>query len=204
MKNFERYSRLTIIKRNGLIDTTSGKREAVWLCQCDCSVTKFISATTSALKSGQIRSCRACRHLPDPPKDAQQPALPDPYAVLSHDGRRQSIEAWAEESGIKKATIRSRLRQGWSIRDALTVPPGGRCSQHLQGQKRDRHGRLAVDFALLEEDSPEAAEDQTADDEDLDPAALAQGLMEWTDSLANYTELDPLPVRKRRRPKTAG
>ncbi len=43
---------------------------------------------------------------------------------LTHDGRTQCISAWAEETGIRKDTIRSRISLGWTASEAVTTPIG--------------------------------------------------------------------------------
>jgi len=40
--------------------------------------------------------------------------------MLTFDGRSQSRADWADELGIKHATLTSRLRNGWSVEQALT------------------------------------------------------------------------------------
>jgi hypothetical protein len=39
--------------------------------------------------------------------------------MVEHDGRSQSIAAWARELGLDESTIRKRLRAGWSTTAAL-------------------------------------------------------------------------------------
>jgi len=41
---------------------------------------------------------------------------------LDHDGRKMTVSQWSRETGIVAATIKTRLRKGWSIYDALTKP----------------------------------------------------------------------------------
>ncbi len=47
-----------------------------------------------------------------------------PEVLIEHDGRTQSLKAWAAETGLKPHTIRVRLERGWSAKDALTKPLG--------------------------------------------------------------------------------
>lgn len=42
--------------------------------------------------------------------------------VLEHDGKRLCVSEWARQLGIVEATLRRRLRMGWSIERALTAP----------------------------------------------------------------------------------
>ena len=41
---------------------------------------------------------------------------------LTHNGKTQCVTAWADETGIKSATLYSRLKRGWSAERALTAP----------------------------------------------------------------------------------
>lgn len=43
---------------------------------------------------------------------------------LTHDGRTQCVQAWADETGIPSATIHSRLKEfHWTVAQALTIRP---------------------------------------------------------------------------------
>ncbi len=42
--------------------------------------------------------------------------------LLSFRGRTQSLIEWSEETGIRRVTIAARLRKGWTVEEALTVP----------------------------------------------------------------------------------
>lgn len=42
--------------------------------------------------------------------------------VIEHDGQSHTVIEWSEISGLAQHVIRSRLRLGWSIEDALTRP----------------------------------------------------------------------------------
>ncbi|KKN24355.1 hypothetical protein LCGC14_0895820 [marine sediment metagenome] len=46
--------------------------------------------------------------------------------ILTCDGKSLCISEWAECTGLKKTTIRERISRGWTTRDALTIPAGGR------------------------------------------------------------------------------
>jgi hypothetical protein len=41
---------------------------------------------------------------------------------LECNGKTQSIGKWAKETGIIRTSIYTRLRDGWSIQEALTTP----------------------------------------------------------------------------------
>lgn len=58
--------------------------------------------------------------------------------MLTHDGRTQHLNAWAEETGIGSSTIAHRIdRCGWTVSDALTIPVGAR----RQGFTKQRPAR---------------------------------------------------------------
>jgi len=40
----------------------------------------------------------------------------------THDGRTQSVPAWAEELGMTSSTLKSRLRHGWTVAEAFSTP----------------------------------------------------------------------------------
>lgn len=44
------------------------------------------------------------------------------HYVYEFDGKNQSLQKWAEEVGITTGMLIERLRNGWSIGDALTTP----------------------------------------------------------------------------------
>ena len=65
--------------------------------------------------------------LDDPaPARWRQPRL------LTHDGRTQSLSAWAKEVGLTGSCIRWRLGHGWTVARALTTPPFTRKSAFPQ------------------------------------------------------------------------
>ena len=57
-----------------------------------------------ALRTAQARNRRGAQHM------------------LTYQGRTQCLAAWAEELGFRDATIRQRIKDGWSIERALTTP----------------------------------------------------------------------------------
>ena len=42
--------------------------------------------------------------------------------LLTYNGKTQCIAEWSREVGIKEATIRRRIKHGWSIEETLTTP----------------------------------------------------------------------------------
>ncbi len=44
---------------------------------------------------------------------------------LTHDGMTLCLAAWSERTGLPYTTILSRIKLGWTAKDALTVPAGG-------------------------------------------------------------------------------
>lgn len=53
----------------------------------------------------------------------QSEAVYKNHRVLEHDGRRMWLRAWARHTGIPHTTILTRLKRGWSVSDALSIPP---------------------------------------------------------------------------------
>ena len=43
--------------------------------------------------------------------------------LLTYDGHTKPLSVWANEMGIKKGTLLSRIKYGWSVEDALTIKP---------------------------------------------------------------------------------
>lgn len=54
--------------------------------------------------------------------------------IIEHGGRRQSLAAWAAEAGVEGTTIQRRLRRGWSVEQALTMPGG--CTLRREDPRR--------------------------------------------------------------------
>lgn len=44
--------------------------------------------------------------------------------LLTHDGRTQTVTQWCRELGFAPAVVHCRLRRGWPVSDALTLPLG--------------------------------------------------------------------------------
>lgn len=74
-----------------------------------------------------------------------RPSIPEnfrrPAKMRLAFGREQSLADWAEEYGIAQGTIRTRLSLGWTLENALRVPPA-----HMG--KRAHHPRPGVVFDL--------------------------------------------------------
>jgi len=60
-------------------------------------------------------------------KAAEKPAKRERKAnLISFNGKSQSIGAWAKELGMPVPTLRARLRNGWTIDQALSKESAGR------------------------------------------------------------------------------
>lgn len=46
-------------------------------------------------------------------------------ALISFNGKTQCLAEWAEEMGLKPATLAMRIREGWDVERALTQPVRG-------------------------------------------------------------------------------
>lgn len=69
-----------------------------------------IEPPTKQVKTGLRRTPRASRMM------------------LTHNGRTMSVSEWASETGLSYCLIRSRIRSGMSVQEALTSPP----KQHIK------------------------------------------------------------------------
>ena len=47
-----------------------------------------------------------------------------PQRLLTYAGRTLGLSEWARELGIQRQTLSLRLATGWSVKDALSTPPG--------------------------------------------------------------------------------
>jgi hypothetical protein len=54
-----------------------------------------------------------------PPASLRKPAV-----MHEAFGKAQSMDQWADEYGIAKGTVRTRLKLGWTLEQALSTPPG--------------------------------------------------------------------------------
>lgn len=61
--------------------------------------------------------------------------------IVEFMGRSQCIAAWAEELGLSYKMIRARIRKGWPIRDALTIPPNA-CHERVPRGERTGVAKL--------------------------------------------------------------
>lgn len=94
----QRFGRLRVVDFAGM-----GGPNRMWLCVCDCGAKTTVPARN--LISGNTKSC-GCLRLDRLERRARK---------LTHNGRRQSLAAWAKETKIPKQTIYNRLRRGWPI-----------------------------------------------------------------------------------------
>lgn len=46
--------------------------------------------------------------------------------VIEFEGTGRTVKEWAERTGLEPVTIHNRLRQGWTVQEALTSPSGAR------------------------------------------------------------------------------
>ncbi len=77
------YGEFTVIEEV----PASGKRK--FLCQCSCG--RGVEVRLGNLRSGQTNSCGRCG--------------------LEHLGERKLMSEWADEKGIKRSTLRARLKR---------------------------------------------------------------------------------------------
>jgi DNA-directed RNA polymerase specialized sigma24 family protein len=81
--------------------------------------------------------------IPPPPKPEPIRRPPAPSdRLVEHDGRVQSIKAWAREYGQRTGTVLARLRHGWSLDEAVGLVPRPAKDPHPPPQKPKRSSRL--------------------------------------------------------------
>ncbi len=59
--------------------------------------------------------------LTDPHASAQD--FPDRYRKITFRGETRTIAGWARKTGLHPETIRHRLKAGWPVKYAITIPP---------------------------------------------------------------------------------
>lgn len=123
------FGKLEVIARVGSYRTA----HATWQCRCQCGTMVVVIAGN--LKSGQTKSCgcliaaankarrrhsAATAQALGVPKKTKRPRGVIRY--LTHLGKRQGLQKWADEVGLSRQTIQFRLTSGWSVKAALTTP----------------------------------------------------------------------------------
>lgn len=89
--------------------------------------------------------------------------------VLTHQGQTKCVSEWADDLGISRATLGSRLKQGWSVERALTEPALTKGLpkelKRLQGISNILASRLAyytgrtIPYELKRAETPEPGEE---------------------------------------------
>lgn len=65
----------------------------------------------------------------------------DDNRLITYEGKTLTITQWAAELGVSPRLLDGRTRYGWSVKDTLTVPSGGRRGQSVgSGKKAGRTG----------------------------------------------------------------
>ena len=101
-----RFGKLTVIERDG----TNKHRQALWKCACSCG--NEIVLSTSALKSGNTKSCGCLMSM-------AKPRLWRGDYTITHNGKTRTVSEWSEEVGISYFTLYRRLSRGWDVERAL-------------------------------------------------------------------------------------
>ena len=64
-------------------------------------------------------------------REAALSTPPRPNRIVTVNGKRQNMTAWARELGLAPNSIYSRLRRGWTEEQAVTVPFDKRCKARV-------------------------------------------------------------------------
>ena len=107
-----------------------------------------VKSSVSAEAVGSARPKPVGVDLPPPPVSprgngpaTRVPSEPPPEPHLTHDGLSLTSREWAARTGLRRQAITLRLRNGWTVEETLTTPPGGARPQPPQVQL-DRHERV--------------------------------------------------------------
>lgn len=125
------FGRLEVIER-----ARNHGNHAAWKCRCSCG-NEVVAAATN-LNRGRTTSCGCAiadankarrKGVASPIKPPQLRIAPKPAKrphgverLLTHMGRRQNLQQWADEVGLSFQAIQFRLSNGWSVKRALTTP----------------------------------------------------------------------------------
>jgi hypothetical protein len=123
------FGRLEVVSRVGSYRTA----HATWRCRCACG--NEITAIAGNLRSGKSRSCGCgvgiankarkkslLKREKAAPLARKQQLARGVVRFLTHQGKHQSLQRWADEVGLNYQTIQHRLGSGWSVKRALTTP----------------------------------------------------------------------------------
>lgn len=83
---------------------------------------------------------------------------PPNVSLLSHAGKTMTISAWARHLGIRTATLRCRLDDGWSVERTLTTPVARRRKRSTtqgQGVVGDFEGQKGTGAGGTAQETPE-------------------------------------------------
>lgn len=68
----------------------------------------------------------------------------DHLNMVEFNGKIQTVSCWARELGMKPHTLRHRLKKGWSVEDALTIPVGEQPKQKPPAEQGVQWLQLAL------------------------------------------------------------
>lgn len=115
------FTRLTILRI-----CSYGPTGATWWCRCECGTEKAIIA--SKMIAGKIKSC-GCLTKENQAKfgDGPKQKVGDRKGILptkvTIDGDTQYLGCWLRKFGIRRTTYNRRIARGWSVEDAIKIPP---------------------------------------------------------------------------------
>lgn len=69
----------------------------------------------------------------------RRPASRNPRArIIECGGEKRSLAEWSRETGLSAKAIEGRLRRGWDVKDALTIPPKDITMPHYKPTNESR------------------------------------------------------------------
>lgn len=80
----------------------------------------------------------AARALTTPAPGRVGKTAADRRVLITYNGVTQTVTEWARHLGVPHATLSNRIKHGWTVEDAMTVPFGGRSAVNATRSIRSR------------------------------------------------------------------
>lgn len=92
----------------------------IYLCKCEAKDQTTGEVCGYEWESDHIPDrCARCKKYTWNRKNLVAGREGNPIKLM---GKTQTIAAWAREYGIGKATVHRRIKLGWTLKDAITMP----------------------------------------------------------------------------------